>query len=338
MIYDFFVNTCILITFISVIHIFAKDKDMNNNIPLILKIIFGVSSGVLGIILMLYSVNITSDIIIDFRNIPILLSAIYGGFLPTIIASMGIGIFRLLYFGVSQSSIIGLITALIIGIGFSIICSLKLSRKNKWIFSIIYSFFAFSIALFIALGVSTTFWAIVAIYCMGNICVSWIVFIYAENLIESVQLNKRFKNEATKDFLTGLFVDIDFFKKVNDTYGHNIGDIVLKGLAEILTDTVRVFDIVSRNGGEEFSVLLLDCSTSHAIEIAERLRNKVETHEFNISDKVNLSITISIGVSTYPDTTNNIDNLLEDADKALYEAKRTGRNKVVLYKKDNRQN
>lgn len=364
-IYDFFVNTCILITFISVIHIFAKDKDMNNNIPLILKIIFGVSSGVLGIILMLYSVNITSDIIIDFRNIPILLSAIYGGFLPTIIASMGIGIFRLLYFGVSQSSIIGLITALIIGIGFSIICSLKLSRKNKWIFSIIYSFFAFSIALFIALGVSTTFWAIVAIYCMGNICVSWIVFIYAENLIESVQLNKRFKNEATKDFLTGLnnvrnfdisfnsisqltlrkgenlsllFVDIDFFKKVNDTYGHNIGDIVLKGLAEILTDTVRVFDIVSRNGGEEFSVLLLDCSTSHAIEIAERLRNKVETHEFNISDKVNLSITISIGVSTYPDTTNNIDNLLEDADKALYEAKRTGRNKVVLYKKDNRQN
>ncbi len=109
-------------------------------------------------------------------------------------------------------------------------------------------------------------------------------------------------------------------------------------MAEILTDTVRVFDIVSRNGGEEFSVLLLDCSTSHAIEIAERLRNKVETHEFNISDKVNLSITISIGVSTYPDTTNNIDNLLEDADKALYEAKRTGRNKVVLYKKDNRQN
>ena len=109
-------------------------------------------------------------------------------------------------------------------------------------------------------------------------------------------------------------------------------------MAEIFIDTVRIFDVVSRNGGEEFSILLLDCSSLHAMEIAERLRKKVETHKFNISDKVNLSITISIGVSTYPDTTNKIDDLLEDADKALYEAKRTGRNKVVLYKKDNSQN
>jgi len=108
-------------------------------------------------------------------------------------------------------------------------------------------------------------------------------------------------------------------------------------LAEILIDTVRVFDVVSRNGGEEFSILLLDCPSSHAIEIAERLRKKVETHKFNISDKVNLNVTISIGVSTYQDTTNKIDNLLEDADKALYEAKRTGRNKVVLYKRDDHQ-
>ena len=82
----------------------------------------------------------------------------------------------------------------------------------------------------------------------------------------------------------------------------------------------------------------MDCSSSHAIEIAERLRKKVETNKFNISDKVNLSITISIGVSTYPDTTNRVDDLLEHADQALYEAKRTGRNKVVLYKKDNNQN
>jgi len=363
-IYEFCLNACILITFISIIHIFFKDKKINSNLSLTLKIIAGVSSGLLSIILMLYSVNVTSNIIIDFRYIPILLTAIYGGFLPTIIAAIATGVFRVAYFGVSETSIIGLITALIIGIGFSIICSLKSSRKNKWIFLMIYLFFIFSIALLIVLGVSTTFFEIIAIYCIGNICVSWIALIYAESLIESVQLNKKFKNEATKDFLTGLnnvryfdtsfnsisqltlrkeeklsllFVDIDFFKKVNDTYGHNKGDIVLKGLAEILIDTVRVFDVVSRNGGEEFSILLLDCPSSHAIEIAERLRKKVETHKFNISDKVNLNVTISIGVSTYQDTTNKIDNLLEDADKALYEAKRTGRNKVVLYKRDDHQ-
>jgi diguanylate cyclase len=270
-----------------------------------------------------------------------------------------------LYFGVSETSIIALIVALIVGIGFSIICRLKSSRKSKWIFSILYLFFVFSIALLIAVGVSIAFFEIMGVYCIGNIFVSWLVFIYTEHLSESVKLNEKFKNEATKDYITGLnnvrqfdasfnsisqltlrkeeklsllFMDIDFFKKVNDTYGHNKGDIVLKGLAEIFIDTVRVFDVVSRNGGEEFSILLLDCSASHAIKIAERLRKKVETHKFNSFDKVNLNITISIGVSTYPDTTNKIDDLLEDADKALYEAKRTGRNKVVLYKKDNHQN
>ena len=142
---------------------------------------------------MLYSVHVTSNIIIDFRYIPILLTAIYGGFLPTIIASIAIGVFRVVYFGVSEPSILALITALIIGIGFSIICSLKLSRKSKWIFSIIYLNFIFSIALLIALGISVTFFEIIAIYCIGNISVSWIVLIYAENLMNLFSLIKNLK-------------------------------------------------------------------------------------------------------------------------------------------------
>ena len=365
MVSDFFLNACILITFISIAHLYLMDKNIGNNLSITLNIIAGVSSGLLGMILMLYSVEVTSNIIIDFRYIPILLAAIYGGFLPTIIASICIGAFRVLYFGVSQPSIVGFIVVLIIGIGFSIICSIKSSRKSKWIFSVVYSFFIFSIALYIVLGVSITFFKTAVIYYIGNIGVSCIAFFYAENLIEFAKLNKKFKHEATKDFITGLnnvryfessfnsisqlalrkgenlsllFIDIDFFKSINDTYGHNVGDTVLKGLSDILIDTVRVFDVVSRNGGEEFSILLLDCSFSHAMEIAERLRKKVETHKFNISDKVNLSITISIGVSTYPDTTNKTNDLLEHADKALYEAKRTGRNKVVLYKYDDQKN
>ena len=98
MVLDFFLNACILITFISITHIFFKNKDINNNFSLTLKIISGVSSGLVGIILILYSLNITSNVIIDFRYIPILLNAIYGGFFPTIVASLVIGIFRLLYF------------------------------------------------------------------------------------------------------------------------------------------------------------------------------------------------------------------------------------------------
>ena len=105
----------------------------------------------------------------------------------------------------------------------------------------------------------------------------------------------------------------------------------LKNLAIILRNTCRGFDIISRNGGEEFSVLLLDCSDTHAVRIAERIRNNVETNKFYISDKVNISVTISIGVTTYPDITDNIDNLIRTADIALYDAKRSDRNKVCMY-------
>jgi len=188
--------------------------------------------------------------------------------------------------------------------------------------------------------------------------VSYFVYIYTEYLCEIVELYTKLKNEATVDFLTGLnnvrqfdktfnifsqqtirkgenlsllFLDIDHFKKINDTYGHSSGDIILKDLADILKDTSRGFDIVSRNGGEEFSVLLSDCTSSNAVRIAERIRTNVEGNKFYISKDVSICITISIGVSTYPSITKDIDMLVENADLALYQAKRTGRNKVVLY-------
>ena len=134
--------------------------------------------------------------------------------------------------------------------------------------------------------------------------------------------------------LSLLYVDIDYFKNVNDNYGHHSGNIILRELADILISTCRSFDIVSRNGGEEFSILLLDCSASHAVRIAERVRKNVETNNFFISNEISINITVSIGVSTYSDITDNINALLQYSDTALYEAKRTGRNKVVSYNKD----
>ena len=102
MIIEFFLNACILITFISISYLFIKDKDATNKASLTLKIIIGMSSGLLGVILLLYSVHVKTNVIMDFRYIPILLTAIYCGFLPTIIAAITIGTFRVLYFGVSE--------------------------------------------------------------------------------------------------------------------------------------------------------------------------------------------------------------------------------------------
>lgn len=198
----------------------------------------------------------------------------------------------------------------------------------------------------------------VSLYFSGYLIVSYISIKYADYIFETVRIYQKLRNEATKDYLTGLnnvrefdnsfnnisqravrkeeelsmlFIDIDFFKKINDTYGHNAGDTILKSLALILLDTCRAYDVVSRMGGEEFSIILLDCSDSKAVKIAERLREKVEDNDFYISDNKFIKITISIGIASYPNMTTQVDNLLEMADTALYQAKNTGRNKVVLF-------
>jgi diguanylate cyclase (GGDEF) domain len=329
---------------------------------LLLDIMTGMVSGLLGITLMIFSVDLLyNNIIIDFRYLPLLLTAIFCGFFPTMLSSLLIGVFRIIYFGYSEASIIALVTALAAGLGFSIICHVLTSRKSKWIYSLIYLFVIFSVAMRIAMKDSNTYFTILITYIISNLCVCYVAYIYTEYLCATIRLNRKLKKEATKDFLTGLnnvrqfeatfnslsqlavkkeeslsllYIDIDFFKTVNDSYGHNIGDSVLKHLGEIFVDTARVFDVISRNGGEEFSIILLDCSSEHAERIAERLRKAVEAHDFIISDKLKINITVSIGISSYPSTTSDIDKLLEHADLALYEAKRTGRNKVILYRED----
>lgn len=124
-----------------------------------------------------------------------------------------------------------------------------------------------------------------------------------------------------------LFLDIDFFKKVNDTYGHDIGDLVLKQLAKILRSQLRSSDLVARWGGEEFIVVVGESDKEAVLKVAEKLRKAVE--EF--SEKNLPKFTISIGLAM-ADGNKDFDTLLKEADEALYKAKESGRNRVVIYK------
>lgn len=138
-------------------------------------------------------------------------------------------------------------------------------------------------------------------------------------------------NRATRSNspLSLLMLDIDFFKKVNDTYGHQVGDIVLKSVANIAKSTLRDFDICGRLGGEEFAVLLPEANQDQAREVAERLRLAIANTQIALpTGGLPISITISIGVSSVMSKHDNIDVLISKADKALYEAKNTGRNRV----------
>nr|WP_016830674.1 PleD family two-component system response regulator [Rickettsia conorii] len=141
------------------------------------------------------------------------------------------------------------------------------------------------------------------------------------------QIIEKTNKESIKLYL--LMCDIDNFKHVNDTYGHQAGDKVLTIVSRILKNTLRVTDLIARFGGEEFTILLTDIDISKAIATAERIRVKIEYMNFHIEDQIEpLKTTISIGVTKYKKE-ESIESFIERADKAMYEAKTTGKNKVV---------
>jgi diguanylate cyclase (GGDEF)-like protein len=137
----------------------------------------------------------------------------------------------------------------------------------------------------------------------------------------------------TQSPLAMALVDIDHFKAVNDTYGHLVGDRVLKSVAQALTSQLRDYDRAGRFGGEEFVLLLAQTSEADACGIAERLRSHVAGMEVPVSDRPNaptVSLTISIGVTAMErGETRELTDLLAAADSALYHAKQTGRNRIA---------
>ena len=129
--------------------------------------------------------------------------------------------------------------------------------------------------------------------------------------------------------LSALMIDIDHFKRINDTYGHAAGDDVLKQVAVSLHAGLRSIDVIGRLGGEEFAILLPSIDLEGAEMVAERLRRTVATLS-PVSDGIAIPVTISIGVAQIADAAREFDGLLKTADAALYGAKEAGRNKVVL--------
>ena len=126
-----------------------------------------------------------------------------------------------------------------------------------------------------------------------------------------------------------LLTDVDHFKSVNDTYGHPIGDLVLKGVAQILREKARDTDLVCRYGGEEFAVIMPETDGKGALVIAERIREAVQAKVFQ-TEVGPLQVTISVGIAAAPANGSAKQELIDLADQCLYFAKRNGRNRSVL--------
>ncbi len=176
------------------------------------------------------------------------------------------------------------------------------------------------------------------------------------NSIEALENIQFITNHANRDFLTGLYnrryffenmnsyiediqdsgekfavamIDIDLFKNINDTYGHDIGDNIIVNLSEILRTNTSHRDIVSRFGGEEFCIVLKNINRYSATEIFERLRQKVEESTYTTKDNQYIKFTISIGISMH-DYDDTLEETINQADMMLYNAKQSGRNKVAF--------
>ena len=125
-----------------------------------------------------------------------------------------------------------------------------------------------------------------------------------------------------------LMMDIDNFKKINDTLGHLFGDKILNRLGDIIKATIRETDLAARYGGEEFAIVMSNTDLKQAVEIGERIRESIEACEFDIK---NFFTTVSVGIALHPADCNSLKELLNNADKALYKAKHDGKNRICAY-------
>lgn len=355
---DLFVNLSIIIA-LTFIYMQLKWKlKLGRKLhSVFLNLLDGVAAGILGLILMKFSIHIGDSTIVDLRYLPIILITLHRGYRPAILSGVIIIIGRFAM-GVSISAYMALLLMAISLAGFLLIRRASKPTQSRYvtgIFLLLYSNIAFTAVISYTIADWEKLQVLLPTYWSVSVIGGFSMIFFVEYILRSQYLLDKYEMESTTDYLTGLnnvrqfdaiwnemvrnaeerdeklsllAMDIDFFKKVNDTYGHAAGDLVLAELAKVLSANARSFDIVSRNGGEEFSAILQDCDNERAAEIAERIRKGVEAHEFPISDQKKIKITISIGIATYPDEVKSTDEMKQMADECLYEAKRTGRNKV----------
>ncbi|UPK43622.1 GGDEF domain-containing protein [Paenibacillus pabuli] len=358
MLSTFFVNVCVMITFMYVSGIIAKFYRIRVPFPSMrVQMIGGLLFGIYGTILMNYSFPLNESTIVDLRHLAIVTAAVYLGGLASVVTGLVISILRVVMFGMSSAAIDAAFVMTIIGLSGVYFAYAPWSRLTK---IITMNLLGMTLIFVILMLNTSSMNSLMKVYPL-QMTISFVggIFIYfiAEFINKSNEMMFLLERRASTDHLTNLsnrrqfekslelelerardhkqklsllVIDIDRFKKVNDTFGHTSGDAVLKQLGQLLIEHARSADIVSRNGGEEFAILLLDCGHHQAMAIAESIRQSVEKYLFALPDGNTIRLTISIGVAIFPDHCDDRDDndFFEQADRALYEAKNTGRNRV----------
>lgn len=352
---EFVINATVLITLVYISSLvykqfFMKINQWWKNALLFFLAIFS------GWVSMFFGVRVSHDIIFDLRFIPVIVAALFAkNPLFVFISGIGIGLARLT-FGLSEAAITGFFSMVFLSLAGALLPVLIkewsfLKRMLTTVF-VLNSLNVFIIAFSGVIPFRDYLKLMMPVAFPINLCLSllllWIINdLYNEHtskmtLMESAQrdpLTKLYNRRAFmryhKQFVSGeragqsfvmAFIDIDHFKKVNDTYGHIVGDLVLQTVSARIVHNLRSIDIVARYGGEEFVVILPNCTKENAAMTIERIRERVEQQPIHVKE-ASISITLSAGLAAAPECAP--EHLLKAADDALYEAKQSGRNKVV---------
>ncbi|WP_084783507.1 diguanylate cyclase [Paenibacillus sp. FJAT-26967] len=351
MIKELIVNFALLLAFLFGVSQLYKNEKLDFK-SFGIKIKTGLFTGAFGIVLMYFSIPVDSSTFVDFRGFAILLAAHFGGFYSALIASVLIGASRVVFFGgINLSSVIGVMNILVVAGIASLIVHREKKYWSRWAKMIMVLLVTSALSLYAALGFKSL--DLLPAY-LGTMMVAGFFTGYmVDYIVRAHDMFLIMKEASHKDYLTGLnnhrtfdklfnelvtsanskeeslsllALDIDHFKKINDTYGHPAGDAVLQQLGKLFQESTRRMDEVCRTGGEEFAVLLPECSLEQAREVAETIRTRVEKHSFILENGQHIRLTISVGTATYPLIAPDL--LMEEADKALYRAKHNGRNQV----------
>lgn len=155
-------------------------------------------------------------------------------------------------------------------------------------------------------------------------------------LYNRIYLQEKLEREMSqaqrkKSWFSLVMMDLDHFKKLNDTYGHAAGDLALQTVAQVMKNFFRLEDFCCRYGGEEFLVLLPDASAQDSAERLDKLRQKISSLDLRYLDQSIGKVTISIGIAVFPDHGKDVTMVLKASDEALYRAKQEGRDRVCIY-------
>ncbi|HAM62351.1 MAG TPA: hypothetical protein DCP62_01390 [Erysipelotrichaceae bacterium] len=356
MILAIFQNFCILITGVVFVMHYLREKNLHEIRSTWFRFFMGVIAGGIAMVLLgsSFLVDPIRQIVLDFRYVPVFVISIYGGWISTLVATLIIATYRWVINDISAVSTAMALATVWIGLSYSVIFSVRkplLLRVSlaMLVHTIIMYFASYAIFDTSALRLQT-----LMIHLFITFAASYIVWKYVEFALGEIRVYQRFRSEATTDYLTSLsnrrkfshelnaaiqrcqrkdetisllYLDIDRFKAINDEFGHAIGDDVLRKFAGVLMMTCRIYDGLYRIGGEEFAVILQDCTLENARIVAERIRQNILDFEYSLTGEAN--VTTSVGVAGFVMGI-SAEEMMGKADDALYQAKNAGRNCVYV--------